>query len=276
MCDDFWGTRVLHGNCTGLGTLPSFFSRIQFWSSQICWEQIWLPKDGLDSASLAAAIEGGPQECVRQLAAGLHGGGSIFSPLGMISICYGKGAILRRWSTLACWDMDMVIFHSEVRNCQGAGRKWPTVWSFGTDLRPKLLLPGFDDWDQKSYPYPDPCSIIFVIGIVKETLQLSLTKTWAISSTFGWFRWTWREQHGQRADVSLSTTLRFEHFWFTCISSTRLPLFSFLADQVSLGPLPCHVSCKGSKEGPLSSGSRLERYCTILGDDEDDGCIIIM
>ena len=66
----------------GWGHFPLFFSRIQFWSSQICWEQIWLPKDGLDSASLAAAIEGGPQECVRQLAAGLHGGGSIFPPPG--------------------------------------------------------------------------------------------------------------------------------------------------------------------------------------------------
>ena len=63
-------------------------------------------KDGLDSSSLAAAIEGGPQECVRQLAAGpVDGlpGGSFFS-----TIYYGKWPILHMVSRTL---LNIVIFH---------------------------------------------------------------------------------------------------------------------------------------------------------------------
>ena len=49
---------------------------------------------------------------------------------------------------------------------------------FWDQFEAKPILPGLDDWDQKSY---SQCLFIFVIGMVKETLQLSLRNAWVIS-----------------------------------------------------------------------------------------------
>jgi hypothetical protein len=52
-----------------------------------------------------------------------------------------------------------------------AGLEMTDIVVFWDQFEAKPILPGLDDWDQKSY---SQCLFIFVIGMVKETLQLSL------------------------------------------------------------------------------------------------------
>ena len=84
------------------------------------------------------------------------------------TIYYGKWPILHMVSRTL---LNIVIFHRKVINFMIAGLEMTDIVVFWDQFEAKPILPGLDDWDQKSY---SQCLFIFVIGMVKETLQLSL------------------------------------------------------------------------------------------------------
>lgn len=75
------------------------------------------------------------------------------------------------WKMVSRTLLNIVIFHREVINFMRAGLEMTDIVVFWDQFEAKPILPGLDDWDQKSY---SQCLFIFVIGMVKETLQLSL------------------------------------------------------------------------------------------------------